>query len=64
MAAVHTNEDYSRFCVPNMQKLDAGAGDTQRGYETARVRELAPFLNRGTSDWPFKYTITTTKDIK
>lgn len=58
------NEDYSRFCVPVVRNMDASARDTQRVYQTARMCQLAPFLNRGTSNWPFKYQITQQRSDK
>lgn len=43
--------------MPPMRGMDEGARDKEREYETPRMRELAPFLYRGESPWPFKYQI-------
>ena len=59
-----TDNDYTRFCVPSVRNLDASARDPQRDYQTPRMRQLAPFLNRGTSNWPFKYQITQQRSDK
>jgi hypothetical protein len=50
-------EDYSRFFMPPVRGMDEGSRDEEREYETPRMRELAPFLYRGESPWPFKYQI-------
>ena len=49
-------EDYSRFSMPPMRGMDEGFRDEEGCKETG-VRELAPFLYRGESPWPFKYQI-------
>jgi len=49
-------EDYSRFSMPPLRGMDEGAGDKE-GHKETGVRELAPFLYRGESPWPFKYQI-------
>lgn len=49
-------EDYSRFCVPVLRCVDESVEDDEQ-YQTPRMRELAPFLYRGSDPWPFKYQI-------
>jgi len=49
-------EDYSRFSMPPVRGMDEGVRDAEGRKETG-VRELAPFLYRGESPWPFKYQI-------
>ena len=49
-------EDYSRFSMPPVRGMDEGARD-EEGHKETGVRELAPFLYRGDSPWPFKYQI-------
>jgi hypothetical protein len=57
--AVAGEKDYTRFSMPPVRGVDPSVRDEEGKYETERVRELAPFLYRGESPWPFKYRITT-----
>lgn len=57
LTSVPDGADYSRFSMPPMRGMDTSARDEERDYETPRVRQLAPFLYRGESPWPFKYSI-------
>lgn len=50
------NNDYSRFCLPAVRGMDDSAGH-EGSHAQERVRELAPFLYRGDSPWPFKYQV-------
>lgn len=45
--------------MPNMQRMDQGAGDEGRDTQEAGVREPAPLLDarvRHRPDWPFLYS--------
>ncbi len=53
------SEDYSRFFMPPMRGMDQSVRDEEGKHKETGVRELAPFLYRGESPWPFKYSITT-----
>ena len=58
------SEDYSRFSVPPVWGMDPSVRDEKGKPKEAGVRELAPFLYRGESPWPFKYSITTTGEVR
>lgn len=59
-----SGEDYSRFSMPPVRDMDPSVRDEEGKYETERVRKLAPFLYRGESPWPFKYSITTAGEVE
>jgi hypothetical protein len=40
--------------------MDQSVSNEEGNHKATGVRELAPFLYRGESPWPFKYSITTT----
>jgi hypothetical protein len=43
--------------MPPVRGMDERAAHNQRDYEASGVCKLAPFLYRGESPWPFKYSI-------
>ena len=49
-------EDYSRFFMPRVRGVDEGSLN-EKSHSAQGVRELAPFLYRGSDAWPFKYQI-------
>ncbi len=54
-----SEDDYSRFSMPPVWDMDESSGNPKRQHTEKGVRELTPFLYRGESPWPFKYSITT-----
>jgi len=59
-----SGEDYSRFSVPPVWGMDQSVSNEEGNHKATGVRELAPFLYRGESPWPFKYSITTTGEVR
>jgi hypothetical protein len=58
-----SGESDSRVPMPPVWGVDPSVRNEEGRKETG-VRELAPFLYRGESPWPFKYSITTTGEVR
>jgi len=57
-------EDYSRLPMPPVWGVDPSVIDEEREHKETGVRKLTPFLYRGESPWPFKYSVTTAGEVK
>jgi hypothetical protein len=57
------SKDYSRFFMP-MRGMDESVEHPHGQDTTPGVCQLAPFLYRGSDDWPFKYSIPDNKGGK
>ena len=55
--APEKQETYSRFSMPPVRHVDPSTGHERGEHEETGVCKLAPFLHRGASPWPFKYSI-------